>query len=446
MEINSEVRALWRWYSNETLLNRYKPPCEDELNTCEYGLITPVNELLSFQVSRPKVSGTPLTSWTLVDMSGNVIVDLTSAIVDNIQTVHFGTVDYFVFNGGNIGMDINAALLDAGNPCGAYQSVLTDGVNTWYSEVIKFSEGNDCRMRIEWTNSCGNIDNIYYRNGFKNVLYLDKDCYISDPKPKLVTVNIENGEKAIIEEFRRVEVEYEIELGLHPFHVQDALAKMLLCDSINVYLKNGAGNSQIKLVKLSADWDDVGYGCFALLKLSFQLHDAAINNPCCMSFVEYCGDDLICNESFFDVVDCWSAGGGWAANEDGSFTLNGWTVSSSGACHTPGSTNTLLNDVPDGVVINSPYRQVLIIKNRTAGNVVISMAGGSGITFSGNGTFVKKINSGPGGIAWELTPSIDFDGCITFAQVRQLCHDNFELEDDAAYSLRDDLGRSVLDN
>lgn len=433
MEINSEVRALWRWYLNGELANRNKPPCEGE---CEYGLITPENSLLSFQIFRDSSSAS-LTSWVIRSLDGVVSIDLTTFIPDLIQTHYFDTVDYFVYNaslvGNNFGVNFNNEINKVGGDlCGFYYSEITDGTNTWTSEVFKFSANNDCRMRIEWTNSCGNIDNIYYGNGFINTFFLDAEAYISDPKPKLITVNTENGEKEVIEDFRRIETEYTIEFGYHPAYVIDALAKMLLCDTITVYLKNNLGASQVKLCKLKTEWDEVGSGCFAQCELTFQIKDAAINNPCCVNFEEFCSPYLLESDP-----------GEW-------FFDSGWSEEGLLFCHIPGNTDPLVNNVPTTPEADSLFKVKILITGSTAGSVDVSIRGGAAVNFTGNGLITHNVLGGSSMVDTErfiITPTFDFDGCVDVSntQIRMLCPTNFEREDDGGMSLRDDGGGSVLD-
>lgn len=113
------LRTPFPWYNNQLKQNRFKAHCE---RSCVYKLITPSDALLPFMFKAPTIL--PITSWTLVSLDGATTITLDETLI-NIKTI--GGIDYVYYNGDEID----------NLECGCWESVITDGVNTWYSEVIQ---------------------------------------------------------------------------------------------------------------------------------------------------------------------------------------------------------------------------------------------------------------------------------------------------------------------
>ena len=98
--------------------------------------------------------------------------------------------------------------------------------------------------------------------------------------------------------------------------------------------------------------------------------------------------------------DCWSTEG---------YGFD-WSLSSAGACHTPGYTSGLVNS--STVVAGNYYRVVVTISGSTAGTVAIYLGGNVAI-LSGDGDYVRYITAGTDDNAYMFVPTTDFDGCLS---------------------------------
>jgi len=129
-EILGEIKNPFRWYDSIYKMNRYRKHCQEE---CEYKLITPFDRLLPFQLPRDS-SFDVITSWVIKDMDGNTVFE---PDLDLLTIIKFTNKDYVIYNSEPIGFPLE---------CGYYTSEISDGTNTWYSEIfwaIGGSEGED---------------------------------------------------------------------------------------------------------------------------------------------------------------------------------------------------------------------------------------------------------------------------------------------------------------
>lgn len=138
-----------------------------------YPLITPPNKLLPFQIMR-KTELNLIQSVLLFKNDGSLFADITQYMDETgLQVVKFLPMGYDVIvYPGNLPMPINT-------PPGMYYAVITDGVNTWYSEIFTIVLNVSGFLKIEWydlENSVFDAGQIVYKNpNFKNVLYLNTE-------------------------------------------------------------------------------------------------------------------------------------------------------------------------------------------------------------------------------------------------------------------------------
>lgn len=108
------------WYTDPALLNHRKPQCEEE---CFFKLITPGRNLLPFHIIRPR-SPDPITSWEILCPDGSDPIALDESLI-KIFAADDG--DHIIYEGLDLGIDL---------PAGYHISILTDGTNTFYSEMF----------------------------------------------------------------------------------------------------------------------------------------------------------------------------------------------------------------------------------------------------------------------------------------------------------------------
>lgn len=134
-----------------------------------YPLFTPANFLLPFQIMRP-TRGNAITFVRLYDRNGNLIEDLTQNMQDvGLQIVGFQTLGYDIIVFPAI-LPMPTNMFD-----GIHYLTISDGVQTWYSEMFTIVQDMTPYLKIEWwdvENFVFDAGQIVYQNpAFKNRLY-----------------------------------------------------------------------------------------------------------------------------------------------------------------------------------------------------------------------------------------------------------------------------------
>lgn len=135
-----------------------------------YPLFAPADRLLPFQIIRNTRSNN-VTSVILYDKTGKLIANITTYMRETgLQIVRFKTLGYDVILYPSIlPMPLNQ--LD-----GIYYMTLSDGVQTWYSEMFTVVQDVSGYLKIQWwdiENLVFDAGQIVYKNpDFKNTLYL----------------------------------------------------------------------------------------------------------------------------------------------------------------------------------------------------------------------------------------------------------------------------------
>ena len=136
-----------------------------------YPLFTPATFMLPFQILRSHRAGTTISSFRIYTKDGILVGNYTATIQPYIAVKAFAAFGYDVI--------IFAGQLPVFSQFqnGQYYAVLSDGTETWYSEI--FTVVNDIApyLKITWYDLDDFIMDagaIVYKNPtFKNVLYLD---------------------------------------------------------------------------------------------------------------------------------------------------------------------------------------------------------------------------------------------------------------------------------
>lgn len=154
------------WYSSIQEQNHRKSYAFGNI----YPLFTQANMLLPFQIIRPTRSN-QITSVRIYTKRGTLVSNVTTMMNETgLQIVRFESLGYDVIvYPGNLPMSINIS-------DGIYYAVLSDGVNTWYSEMFTVVQDVTGYLKIEWYD----IENLIFEGGqivytnpqFKNRLYL----------------------------------------------------------------------------------------------------------------------------------------------------------------------------------------------------------------------------------------------------------------------------------
>lgn len=136
-----------------------------------YQLITPDRKLLPFQIVRPTREN-QITKVLLRKVNGQQFADITAPLKETgLKIKQYSDDGYdIIMYPGNLPMSLMT-------PEGAYYAEMTDGVQTWYSEVFTVFRTVERYMMIEWWDD----EPLYYSGGhieydgekYKNRLYLN---------------------------------------------------------------------------------------------------------------------------------------------------------------------------------------------------------------------------------------------------------------------------------
>lgn len=165
MTQNNNISVL-PWYKNIGEQNHRKSYAYGAI----YPLIAPANILLPFQIMRATRSD-GITSVVLFDKTGATVADITSSMIEaGLQIVRFETLGYdVILYPATLPLPIN--MLD-----GIYYMRLSDGVQTWYSDMFTAVQDVSGYVKVQWwdiENLVFDAGQIVYTNPtYKNTLYL----------------------------------------------------------------------------------------------------------------------------------------------------------------------------------------------------------------------------------------------------------------------------------
>lgn len=157
------------WYTSINEQNHRKSYAYGQI----YPLITPANYFLPFQIMRATRSDV-VSSVKLYYKTGELVADITQYVNDTgLEIVKFPGKYYDVIvYPGILPMPLNQ--FD-----GIYYATLSDGQQTWYSEMFTVVQDVSPYLKIEWydiENAVFDAGTIVYKDTkFKNVLYLNTE-------------------------------------------------------------------------------------------------------------------------------------------------------------------------------------------------------------------------------------------------------------------------------
>ena len=212
------------WYSDIKYQNHLKTYAYGNI----YPLFTPARTLLPFQIMR-STRADAITAVKLYTKTGALFLDITSQIIETgLQVKAFPDLGIDVIvNPGILPMAINM-------PEGIYYATITDGVETWFSDMFTVVNDVSNYLKIEWydvedlTFDEGAI--VYQSPAFKNVVYLCAEI----GKPEYVFE--EDGEKRdgyFFPEKQVSEKTYKFTF-LAPEYLCDAMRIIRMCDVVKV--------------------------------------------------------------------------------------------------------------------------------------------------------------------------------------------------------------------
>lgn len=135
-----------------------------------YPLFAPADMLLPFQIIR-NTRANDVTSVVLYEKTGKQVADITTNMKETgLQIVRFQSLRYDVILYPSI-LPMSLNQLD-----GIYYMTLSDGVQTWYSEMFTVVQDVSAYLKIQWWDvenlvfDAGQI--VYTEPNYKNTLYL----------------------------------------------------------------------------------------------------------------------------------------------------------------------------------------------------------------------------------------------------------------------------------
>ena len=164
--IQNNNTSVLPWYTSITQQNHRKSYAYGAI----YPLFAPADRLLPFQIIRNTRSN-DVTSVVLYEKTGKQVANITTYMKEiGLQIVRFQTLGYDVILYQSIlPMPLNQ--LD-----GIYYMTLSDGIQTWYSEMFTVVQDVSGYLKIQWwdiENLVFDAGQIVYTNPtFKNTLYL----------------------------------------------------------------------------------------------------------------------------------------------------------------------------------------------------------------------------------------------------------------------------------
>lgn len=153
------------WYKSLAQQNARKWWVYDRI----YPLFTPVGVILPFQILREHRAGTTISNFRIYEATGRMHGVYTNDMAGMITIVPFINAGYDVIVFANGAVPFNL-------PIGQYYAELSDGVETWYSDVFTVVQDMSGYLKIEWydhDNFVMDDATIVYANpSFHNVCYL----------------------------------------------------------------------------------------------------------------------------------------------------------------------------------------------------------------------------------------------------------------------------------
>lgn len=232
-----------------------------------------------FQIKRAVSLGSAVTSFKLVNLATGTQITLSVSgfIVEDLNDTP--TRDAIIYGGNVLTPDV------AGLPIGRYYLTVSDGTNTWYSEVFELDDessvdptfpatcGDLPWMALEYSNSGCIISETIHNNApsFKFLIAasLGQPSYDYKPETK------EDGQGGTVKLFHRLEKRWQF-FVLAPEYVADALAAVQMMSAVTITFLYGDA-IQCKDVEVDVSWETP---CLAKITFSFTA-DILSKTSCC---------------------------------------------------------------------------------------------------------------------------------------------------------------------
>lgn len=224
-----------------------------------FPLFTPDRKILPFQILREHRANA-VTSVLLKTMSGTTVANITSQLVSNGMVVRpyasYG-YDLIIYPG--------LLLLTTETPEGRYYLQITDGVETWYSEIFTVARTLDNCLRLFYRDSDDLVyDNgrIDFSNGFAFHVYLPTQIGRPDYE---FEEQVEKRDGFQFVEKQISEKTYKFNF-LAPEYLLDAMRIIRMMDTVEIVSRGMVYD--IDQFLMTPKWQDGGY--LAAVEIEFQ--------------------------------------------------------------------------------------------------------------------------------------------------------------------------------
>ena len=268
------------FYTEATDVDYLKPLCKDE---CVYELNAPNDTILPFIIRRLS-SPDPVTGFKAqcYDGTGVVVLDPTKVVIAHSNIIDGISYDYLVYDGQSLGLTLD---------CGQRQVEVTDGTNTWYSEIFTvgdWSAGNSPYVRVDYLSDCA-LEGIPYDAipSFNFYFFLNQGVTWGLPQVSQEIQSETDNFGREIQTSVRFDTVWILQTGAIPMYLVDAWVFCVLHDTVTFTEENNGKVVTITNVELTHEPDD--NGCTNEVNLNFKIEPDIVQGSCCDEDIE-CGE------------------------------------------------------------------------------------------------------------------------------------------------------------
>lgn len=243
MLLFNEIPQPLIFYDRLERQDRFKENHEKHL----FELLVQHDRLLPFQLRFMKDE--VLTDLKVVDLAGNLIADLN--IVD-FEKVLVSEYNYYLWTADFGFSKKDGATLQL--ECGNYYLKATTSFDQYYSETFSPISNLDKYLILEWSDA-NNVDPVYYGSGFH--FRMIADTFITKGTPQITIEAEEDGHGQPVDISRKVTVTYDINLGMVPDYINEAISFMAIHASVTAAAGRTLREGDLKNISIAVEQVDL---------------------------------------------------------------------------------------------------------------------------------------------------------------------------------------------
>lgn len=257
------------WYDDIEKQSRYLSGFERHM----YNLVVQHDRVLPFQI-RFDIDES-VKSFQLYNSSEVLVYDLGLEQLQSVKLIE-QEFNYYLWLADNAlktktGIDVSLA-------CGqSYYLKITTDYGDYFSEVFEPLDKIDKYLMLEWFDE-HNVDPAYYLGDFGFKFRLFVDTFITKGLPNVFVESEEDGYGEIIDISRKVNITYDIDFGVIPNFIYEAIAFMAIHSYVTITTPKYLREGDIKNISLEeAQIDGLAYW---QLIMNFQQGRYYYNTTC----------------------------------------------------------------------------------------------------------------------------------------------------------------------